>query len=64
MASSQQSVTVGGFTATITDLGDCREITVARAGIGPWVYHETTLASLSACIERFTGPSASRHHAD
>ncbi|MBP2307618.1 hypothetical protein GBZ48_12315 [Azospirillum melinis] len=64
MTCSQQSVAVGGFTATITDLGDRREITVARAGLGPWVYQETTLASLSACVERFTGQSASRQHAD
>lgn len=64
MTCSQQSVAVDSFTATITDHGDRREITVVRAGLGPWVYHETTLESLSACVERFTGQSASRHHAD
>lgn len=66
MASAHQSVTVtvGGFTATIADLGERREITIARAGLGPWVYHETTLASLAACVKRFTGSPSLSHDAD
>lgn len=56
MGSPQQSVEVAfaNFTATIHDYGDKREITIARPQrAGEWLYHETTLASLAACVARF-----------
>lgn len=67
MGSSQQCVVVAfaGFTAQIYDYGDKREITITRGQpLGPWVYHEVTLASLAACVERFTRPSSLGHDAD
>lgn len=55
----------GGFTAKISDLGDHREIAISRrANPGPWVYREVTLASLAACVERFTRPSSLGYDSD